>query len=197
MCSRYYYDWENFADLRELLNGERDKKEDLYDIPVINEEGDVLPSMKAMTVAGENRHLCARQMSWGFPGYEGSRLLINARSETALSKPTFSDSVMHRRCVIPVGRFYEWNSERNKVTFTLEGERTIWLAGCYRPDARFVILTTAANESMIRTHDRMPLTIPKDGIRDWIFDDSAVKDFLNALQPQFAGATDYEQLRFF
>ena len=33
--------------------------------------------------------------------------LINARAESALEKPAFSDSTMHRRCIIPVGKLYE------------------------------------------------------------------------------------------
>jgi len=66
----------------------------------------------------------------------------------------------------------------------------------YGMAGRYVILTTAANESMIHTHDRMPLMIPRDGIRDWIFDDSAVPDFLHADQPQLTKRQDYEQLKF-
>src|SRR5262249_33166230 len=33
---------------------------------------------------------------------------INARSETASTKPTFSDPLKFQRCLIPADAFYEW-----------------------------------------------------------------------------------------
>jgi putative SOS response-associated peptidase YedK len=39
--------------------------------------------------------------------------MINARSETADSKPVFSEALRFRRCLIPADGFYEWQKVDN------------------------------------------------------------------------------------
>lgn len=58
---------------------------------------------------------------------------------------------------------------------------TVCMAGFYDltdGGARFVIITTQANASMIKVHDRMPLILEKRQIKDWLSDDLAVEDLL-------------------
>ena len=45
--------------------------------------------------------------SWATDASVGSRM-INARSETASTKPAFRDALKSRRCMIPADGFYEW-----------------------------------------------------------------------------------------
>lgn len=190
MCGRYYLDREVEGDLRRLMG---------VTVPV-TETGDILPSMNAPVIRGREEKLLPDIMRWGFPGRAKGQLIINARSETALEKKTFEDSVRNRRCVIPARSFYEWDRDRNRAVFTLEKSRTIFLAGFYKMfelENRFIILTTAANESMIMTHPRMPLMIGENDIKDWIFDDTAVRDFLDASMPQLTKTQEFEQMRFF
>src|ERR1700722_19510166 len=52
-------------------------------------------------------------MKWGLvPNWSkdpsGAAGMINARSETAATKPAFHDPLKYRRCLIPADAFYEW-----------------------------------------------------------------------------------------
>ena len=52
-------------------------------------------------------------MRWGLiPSWardaSGAASMINARSETASTKPAFRDALKSRRCLIPADGFYEW-----------------------------------------------------------------------------------------
>src|SRR5580700_3040608 len=53
-------------------------------------------------------------MKWGLipswaPNHSVAASMINARSETAATKPTFRDALKFRRCLIPADGFYEWS----------------------------------------------------------------------------------------
>lgn len=58
---------------------------------------------------------------------------------------------------------------------------------------RFVIITTRANASMIKVHDRMPLILEKGQIKDWLTDDSAVEYLLGQTPVLLDRETEYEQ----
>ena len=90
--------------------------------------GDVFPSQNAMILKGEGNHLAAEQMRWGFPGFEKGKLLINARAETALERPTFRESVQDRRCIIPARGFYEWNKSKEKFIFERKETPVLFMA---------------------------------------------------------------------
>src|SRR6202049_4884543 len=45
--------------------------------------------------------------SWA-KGASGSAQMINARSETAATKPAFREALAGRRCLVPADGFYEW-----------------------------------------------------------------------------------------
>ena len=55
-------------------------------------------------------------MRWGLiPSWatdsSGAARMINARSETASTKPAFRDALKSRRCLIPADAFYEWKRD--------------------------------------------------------------------------------------
>lgn len=143
--------------------------------------GDVKPSESAPVLVRSEEGLAAADMRWGFISPKGKGLLINARSETALQKPSFSESVLHRRCIIPAAGFYEWDKSKTQYSFFLPDRPVIFMAGCFRryeDGDRFTILTTAANESMSQIHDRMPLILPERDIDDWLYEDGRTAEFL-------------------
>jgi putative SOS response-associated peptidase YedK len=113
-------------------------------------------------------------MKWGFIGYNG-RPIINARSETALEKPMFRQSMIERRCLIPASGYYEWQksgAKKTKCRFHLP-DGPIYYAGCYRQEknsqlGNFVILTRQAVRGIELIHGRMPVIIPKQHMETWL-----------------------------
>lgn len=105
--------------------------------------------------------------------------MINARSETAASKPAFGDALKSRRCLIPADGFYEWQrTSKLKQPFCFEvaeGELFAfaglwdrwkntngeWLESCS-------IVTTAANSVTVDIHNRMPVILHRDEYDLWL-----------------------------
>lgn len=161
--------------------------------------GDIHPTEMAPVICKRQEYLYGISMRWGFGGID-KKPLINARAESAIEKPSFSDSVKHRRCIIPAGKFYEWNHDKQKVTFRYPKSPAIYMAGFYRMDGNepcFVILTTAANESMSPVHDRMPLILDEKDIEPWIYEDTLVKEYLRMGSPLLERQQEYEQMSLF
>lgn len=48
--------------------------------------------------------------SWADEAAIGNRM-INARSESVASKPSFRTAFRHRRCLIPADGFFEWQKQ--------------------------------------------------------------------------------------
>jgi putative SOS response-associated peptidase YedK len=115
-----------------------------------------------------------RAMKWGFSGF-ARRPIINARSETILTKPTFRESALFRRCLIPASGYFEWKKEGSKkikYRFYLPAG-PLFLAACWReekgsPLPSFVILTTAAAPEFSAIHDRMPVIVPQRLWAKWL-----------------------------
>lgn len=180
MCGRYYVDDETAREIERIVR--------TIGTEVKNQKtGDIYPSQTATVLTGNLQRLSARTMYWGFPQYNRKGLLINARAETVLEKKTFRDSVLHRRCVIPAKQFYEWDAEKNKVTFFRNDAPVLFMAGFYnrfQEEDHFIILTTAANASVHPVHDRMPLLLEAEELEEWIYEDGLL-DFMLHKTPSF------------
>ncbi len=191
MCGRYFW---------------KDDAEDAFaeDFPQLAREvdmlraGDYTPAMNAVAVTA-GAPLGTGLLLWGFLGFDKGKLLINARAESVKDKPTFADSFAQRRCVLPAAGFYEWDSKKEKVIFTLPDKPILYLAGIYRPygqERRFVVLTREANASMAPIHDRMPLILSGEEVEPWVCDRRAADDLLAKELPMLHAQRPYEQISF-
>ncbi len=108
----------------------------------------------------------------------GSRL-INARAETAASKPAFRTAFRRRRCLIPADGFYEWKSvagKREPYFVRLRGDTLFAMAGLWESwegaDGSYLetctVLTTDPNELLAPIHHRMPVILPPAEYHVWL-----------------------------
>jgi putative SOS response-associated peptidase YedK len=115
--------------------------------------------------------------SWAADLKIGNRL-INARSETAATKPAFRSAFRQRRCLILADGFYEWKTVdgkkqpyfihmQDRMAFAFAG---LWesYADADRTVESCTILTTAANELMRSIHERMPVILERDSYEQWL-----------------------------
>lgn len=139
-------------------------------------------------------------MRWGLVPYWatdptiGSRL-INARSETLMTKAAFKDAFKRRRCLVIADGFFEWQKRgatKLPLFIHIQPERPFGFAGLYEvwtPPlgeklVTCTIITTEPNDLVRPIHDRMPVILPKEAEDFWL--DSDVEDhkrLLDLLQP--------------
>ncbi len=115
---------------------------------------------------------------WADPAKPGPRP-INARAESAASKPMFRDAWRRHRCLVPADGWYEWTAGtggRDPWFFALPDGRPLGLAGLWSawrgPDGRVVesaaILTRAACPELAGIHDRMPAVVDPADYAAWL-----------------------------
>lgn len=201
MCGRYYVDDETAREIEKLVRqiDEKKRQESLQAVDRIT-AGDIYPGKDAPVLTGKGGSVSCGWQHWGFPGFDGKKLIFNARCESALEKPLFRDSIRHRRIVIPASWFYEWNPRKEKNTFCRKDMPVLFMAGfCrqYGNGEHFVILTTAANASMKPVHERMPLILERDEIVEWMLDDTKTEGILHKIPCLLERKTDYEQMSLF
>jgi putative SOS response-associated peptidase YedK len=104
---------------------------------------------------------------------------INARSETAGTKPAFRDAMRSRRCLISTDGFYEWmrtGNAKQPYCFEVNDGELFAFAGIWDrwrdPSGQWVkscsILTTTPNAVTAAVHDRMPVILDPDAYDIWL-----------------------------
>ena len=185
MCGRY------------SLATPTDELGDFFDVEHVAFQGDVeryniAPTQEApVVVQGKEGERRMGLMRWGLVPFwaDGPSIggrLINARSETAASKPAFRAAWSRRRCVVPADGFYEWRKpppdaegRPGKTPFWIHRAdgHPLAMAGLWErwtdPDSEeelhsFTILTRPATPWMAPLHDRMPALLEGAGIGAWL-----------------------------
>jgi putative SOS response-associated peptidase YedK len=124
--------------------------------------------------------------------------LINARAETLEEKPSFAESFIRRRCLIPADGFYEWKRQgkwKQPYFFQLKDESQFAFAGIWdrwERDGRSItscaIITTTPNELLSEIHDRMPVILSASDQEAWLRNDADPRELKALLAPYPAGA---------
>jgi len=116
--------------------------------------------------------------SWATDPTIGART-INARAETAASKPSFREPLRKQRCLVPADAFYERRrsaKEKQPFCFEVEAGAVFALAGLWDSwrdsDGHVLetctILTTMPNNLLADVHDRMPAILPTEHYDRWL-----------------------------
>jgi len=116
--------------------------------------------------------------SWVDSGGKPPGLMINAKAETAATKPAFRAAFKRRRCLVLADGYFEWEKIgklKQPWYHRLKDERPFAFAGLWerwehgqKPIESCTILTTAANELAAAVHDRMPVMLTREARRVWL-----------------------------
>ncbi|QUQ70978.1 SOS response-associated peptidase [Kutzneria sp. CA-103260] len=143
-----------------------------------------------------------RVMRWGLvPTWSKDRnvgvKMINARSETAATKPAYRDSMARRRCILPADGWFEWKRDggaKEPFYITNPDDSSLAMAGLWtawrdpnEPDSPWLVtcavLTTDAFGPLAEIHERMPLVLPRESFEQWLAPDKGSDDVAELLKP--------------
>ena len=160
---------------------------DVADVPVFDARYNIAPTQDVPVCrqldAGANRQI--DMLRWGLVPFWADDLkignrMINARAETASSKPAYRAAFKRRRCLIPATGFYEWRKEnggKQPYIFKRDDGAPFALAGLWEhwTDEEsgevadtFTILTSEPNELVAPVHRRMPVVLRPDAFGFWL-----------------------------
>ena len=123
-------------------------------------------------------------MRWGLlPSWvkdpKAFSVVINARGESVLDKPAFSNAMKRRRCLIPADGFYEWQATggrkqpyyvraKSGAPLAFAGLWETWTGPNGEELDTVAIITTTANRTLAAIHARMPVIVPEEAFDLWL-----------------------------
>lgn len=181
MCGRYAL----AANDQEILNlFGISKADEAATLPRYN----IAPSQKIPVIYISNGQKTLATFNWGLiPSWvkdlSKMRPMINARSESLTEKPSFKNSLVSKRCLIPTTGFYEWTKNnktpmyihlKNRKMFSMAGLWDTWTNSDGEVIHTCTIITVPANNKLSSIHDRMPAILDKETESIWL--DPNIKD---------------------
>ena len=172
----------------------------LDEVPLFEPRYNVAPTQLVPAVRQEDGKRRLAMLRWGLiPSWAkdakiGYRL-INARSDTVATKPSFRSAFKRRRCLVAADGFYEWKRDgkvkqpffihrRDEEPFAFAG---LWEGWENPEDGKEVqscsLTTTEANELMAPIHDRMPVILAESAYDRWLDAGEPVSDLQSLLKP--------------
>ena len=146
----------------------------------------IAPTQEILAIARHEGLNHLEKLHWGLVPFwakktsNGSRM-INARSETVATKPSFRMAFKWRRCLILSDGFYEWKGTKGKkqpMFLTLPDNRPFAFAGLWEtwddrgkatiPYRSGTILTREASQSVMPIHNRMPVILKPAAFGPWL-----------------------------
>lgn len=166
-------------------------REDLREVGTLWEgRWNIAPTQQVLAVANRTvagNGFAVEAMRWGLVPHWAKDLtigskMINARAETLDQKPAFRESLARRRCVIPADGFYEWKNiagppaRKIPMYVHLKSGRAFGFAGLWdvwrdeggREVTTCTIVTTRANRPLSDIHERMPVILAADAVKEWL-----------------------------
>ena len=143
----------------------------------------VAPGTKVLLLSERGEELHFDPVIWGYgPEWWDKQPLINARGETAATGRMFKPMWNHGRAIVPADGWFEWKKEADKkqpyFIYHKKNQPLFFAAIGKAPYDKdhghegFVIVTAASNKGMVDIHDRRPLVLTADAVREWLSADT-------------------------
>jgi len=168
---------------------------DVPERPNLAPRWNIAPTQNAWVITRDATGNHLRSMRWGFAGPNNAPL-INARAETAASKPSFREAFAMRRCLVPADSFYEWQqldgNRKQPWRIGMKSGEAFAFAGLWeaatdkdgRAVERFTILTASANAYLAPLHERMPVIVAPGDYSRWLAPGKAANDLILSFPPE-------------
>lgn len=179
MCGRFAQ-YSSRNDYFESLGLKADEIQ--YDLEPIG-RFNVAPGTKVLLLNEREEELHLDPVYWGYgPEWWDKQPLINARGETAATGRMFKPLWNHGRAIVPADGWYEWKNDGSKKQpyfIYHKNKSTLFFAaigkapfGKDHDKEGFVIVTSSSNKGMVDIHDRRPLVLTADAVREWLSEET-------------------------
>ena len=145
----------------------------------------ISPGQTSSVIFFDRKQYKFLNIEWGFKTFKNGNLIINARSETVNKKKSFQELVKFQRCLIPANSWFEWSESKKPYLIKNKENKIISFAGLYKieknGEKKFIIMTSEANGSLRKIHNRTPVVVKQKNFMNWLGED--YKSALSILKP--------------